>query len=175
MAYCVSSKQIDRSREISSLVLNAAIDRVCGRISKREWDEIKFVGCFAECGPNFSPQAARELISPRLDELQFTSSNLDGTHAEVTYKARKPNCQRLAPTDKTGLSIEAFYSPVRMEYSEPRTLVVEWRNFFAVDTSAPLEAEIKRLKAYVDAGQMTEEQMISAVSDATSSLGVTLQ
>jgi hypothetical protein len=170
----VSLKQLDRSREIASAVFNAAIDRVCGLISKREWDEIKFAGCFADCDPMFTPQASRDLISPRLHQLQFTSTSFRGTCATVTYSARKPEFERLAPTDKAGRLIEDVYAPVRMDIHRDRTLEVEWRNFFAVDTSLPLDSEIRRLKIYVDAGQMTKDQMISAVSDATSSFGITL-
>lgn len=171
MAY-VSSKQLDRSREIASVVFNAAIDRICGLISKREWDEIKFAGCFADCDPMLTPQASRDLIAPRLHQLQFTSTSFFGTTATVTYSARDPNHARLAPTDSQGRLIEDVYAPVRMELHRDRTLEVEYRDFFAIDTSLPLNSEVLRLKTYVDKGQMTREQMVSAVSDATTSLGI---
>lgn len=174
MAY-VSSKQLDRSREIFAAVVNAAIDRVCGLITKRQWDEIKFAGCLADCDPMFSAQASRDLLTARLDQLQYTSATLEDIRATVTYSRRQDGAERLAPTDKAGRSIEHVYAPVRIELTRSRELVVQWQHFGMVDTREPLASEIQRLQRLVDIGELSREQMVEAVSDATASLGVSLR
>ena len=192
MGQYVSSKQIERSRELASLVFNGAIDRMLGRISERQWLEIRFASCMAECDPMLSPEASRDMVAPRLQELQFTHTSLERGRAVVTYCVLPKDNPRLAPTDRSGLSIEEAYCPARVEFSDDRLssdrrtikppqapafaeLVIEWKHPGMVDMSMPLDQEIIRLKHRVESGLMAREQMLEAILEATGSLGISLE
>lgn len=170
----VSSREIERAREIAKYTVHAAIDRVCGKISKREWDEIKFAGvCYPD--PMLSHEAASELLRGKLDDLQYVDARVRDNYIEVTYKKRAEGSPRLDPTDKEGVSIEQTYAPERIEVSgHPLRLTVEWKHPHRIDTSRPFQTELRRLQALVDAGKMSRDDMVDAVSRATATLGIRL-
>ena len=188
----VSSSQRSQAAEIAKQTVRAAIDYLCGRITKRQWAEWRSLGCFSPCDANLSPDESLAAIAGMLEDLQFCNASLEKNCVRVTYTKRDPACPRLAPTDKDGISVEEHYYPVRIELhaegvsmssrmqkddlsgGSPQSLTIEWKNEKRIDTDLPLSHEMRRIKWLVESGRMTQEEFADAVTIATDGVGLNL-